>query len=116
MFAPADLTRFSIRAQRSLNRAGTTKLERHSSTNRQTNRQVVRAVGRSRGAVGGERRRSCLEKETLGIAALCALQRRCARDGGREEKAVRDEHEPERSLDEERQRFKPAESLSWSCE
>jgi hypothetical protein len=105
MFAPADLTRFSIRAQRSLNRAGTTKLERHSSTNRQTNRQAVRAVGRSRGAVGGERRRSCLEKDTMGIAALCALQRSCARDGGREEKAVRDEHEPERSLDEERQRI-----------
>jgi hypothetical protein len=105
MCAPADLTRFSIRAQRSLNRAGTTKLERHSSTNRQTNRQAVRAVGRSRGAVGGERRRSCLEKDTIDIAALCVLQRSCARDGGREEKAVRDEHEPERSLDEERQRI-----------
>jgi len=104
MFAPADLTRFSIRAQRSLNRAGTTKLERHSSTNRQTNRQAVRAVGRSRGAVGGERRRSCFEKDTMDIA-LCVLQRSCARDGGREEKAVRDEHEPERSLDEERQRI-----------
>ena len=104
MCAPADLTRFSIRAQRSLNRAGTTKLERHSSTNK-TNRQAVRAVGRARGAVGGERRRSCLEKDTIDIAALCVLQRGCARDGGREEKAVRDEHEPERCLDEERQRL-----------
>ena len=105
MFAPADLTRFSIRAQRSLNRAGTTKLERHSSTNRQTNRQAVRAVGRARGAVGGERLRSSLEKDTMNIAALCVLQRSCARGGGREETSVRDEHEPGRSLDEERQRI-----------
>ena len=95
MFAPADLTRFSIRAQRSLNRAGTTKLERYGSTNRQTNRQAVQAVGRDARAalVGGERRRSCLEKDTIDIAALCALPRSYARDGGREEKAVRDEHE-----------------------
>jgi len=45
------------------------------------------------------------EDTNLTSAHLVYCSVSCARDGGREEKAVRDEHEPERSLDEERQRI-----------
>ena len=108
MCAPADLTRFSIRAQRSLNRAGTTKLERYGSTNRQTNRQAVQAVGRARGVGLAENtiEAACDWRSTqLTIGHnLCDCSVAALGTEGGEEKAVRDEHEHGRSLDEERQR------------
>jgi hypothetical protein len=108
MFAPADLTRFSIRAQRSLNRAGTTKLERYGS-DKQTDKQTSGA-GCWTGARGG------LAENTIEAACdwrstqltighnLCDCSVAALGTEGGEEKAVRDEHEHGRSLDEERQR------------
>ena len=119
MCAPADLTRFSIRAQRSLNRVGTTKLERYGS-DKQTNNTTVDCLGAygwlnwgapTKSIAIGDVRREPIDThavmtgilsggETREDGALRAAQA-AFRDGGWGRKSlVRDSHEHGRGLDE----------------
>ena len=58
MFAPVDPTRISIRAQRSLNRVGTTKSERYGSDKQTNNNKRCESVWYELGSAGGAFRRS----------------------------------------------------------
>ena len=97
-----------MRAQRALNRAGTTKLERYGSdqTDLQTDKRCRLSDGRGVGLAENTIEAACnwgRTQLTIGHKLCDCSVAALGMEGGKE-KAVRDEHEHGRSLDEKRQR------------